>query len=102
MYGTIFNLRVKDGHERDLLETMDERNLEIKGAVAWFLMRPDDKKADLVGVAVFESKEAHIRNANRPEQHEAFTRIMEHLASEPTWTDGEYILSEIAYGKLKP
>jgi hypothetical protein len=34
MYGTIFNLRVKDGHERDLLETVDQRNAEIKGAVA--------------------------------------------------------------------
>ena len=95
MYGAIFNLRVKDGHERDLLETMDERNLEIKGAVAWFLMRPDDKNADLVGVAVFESKEAYVANANRPEQHEAFTKMMEHLEAEPNWTDGEYIRADM-------
>tara|TARA_B100001964_G_scaffold64470_1_gene73526 strand:- start:76 stop:267 length:192 start_codon:yes stop_codon:yes gene_type:complete len=58
IYGTIFNLRVKDGHERDLLETIDEHAppKEIKGAVAWFLMTPDDKNADLVGVVIFESK----------------------------------------------
>ena len=37
MYGTIFNLKVKEGHERDLLEIMGERNTGIKGAVAWFL-----------------------------------------------------------------
>jgi|TARA_B100001964_G_scaffold223853_1_gene270181 heme-degrading monooxygenase HmoA len=95
MYGTIFNLRVKAGHERDLLETVDDRNAEIKGAVAWFLMRPDDKNADLVGVAVFESKEAYVANANSQEQHEAFTKMMEHLVAEPNWTDGEYVRADI-------
>ena len=95
MYGTIFNLRVKDGHERDLLETVDQRNAEIKGAVAWFLMKPDDKNADLVGVAVFESKEAYVANANSQEQHEAFTKMMEHLVAEPNWTDGEYVRADI-------
>ena len=95
MYGTIFNLRVKEGHERDLLETVDDRNAEIKGAVAWFLMRPDDKNADLVGVAVFESKEAYVANANSQEQHEAFTKMMEHLVAEPNWTDGEYVRADI-------
>ena len=41
MYGTIFNLRVKAGHERDLLELTNQPASEIKGAVAWFLMKPD-------------------------------------------------------------
>ena len=95
MYGTIFNLRVKDGHERDVLETMDERTPDIEGAVAWFLMRPDDKNADLVGVVVFESKDAYVANANSPEQHEEFTKWMEHLEAEPNWTDGEYIQAEM-------
>jgi len=93
MYGTIFNLRVKPGHEGDLLETMDEHS--PPGAVAWFLMRPDDKNADLVGMVVFESKEAYVANANSPEQHEAFTKMMEHLVDEPNWTDGEYIRADI-------
>ena len=89
MYGTIFNLNVKPGHEQDLLELMD--GVTPKGGVAWFLMKPDDDSADLIGVAVFESKEAHIANANSPEQNESFAKLMEHLDSEPTWTDGEYI-----------
>ena len=54
-------------------------------------MKPDDDNADLIGVVVFESKEAHIANANSPEQNESFAKLMEHLDSEPTWTDGEYI-----------
>ena len=93
MYGTIFNLNVKPGHEQDLLELMD--GVTPKGGVAWFLMKPDDDNADLIGVAVFESKEAHVANANRPEQHESFVKMMEHLVSEPKWTDGEYLVGEI-------
>ena len=93
MYGTIFNLSVRPGHEQNLLEVMDGNT--PKGMVAWFLMKPDDNDADLIGVAVFESKEAHIANANSPEQNESFKKLMEHLDSEPTWTDGEYIASEI-------
>ena len=76
MYGTIFEIKVKSGHENDLLESMGERT-------------PDGM------LAVFESKEAYITNANSSEQHEAFTKMMEHLVAEPTWTDGEHIAGEM-------
>ena len=95
MYGTIFNLSVKTGHEQDLLDAMDTGEIP-DDMIAWFLMKPDDSNSDWIGVAIFESKEAHVANANRPEQHEAFTKMMNHLNSEPTWTDGEYIVGEIA------
>ena len=52
-------------------------------------MNPDDDDEDLIGVAVFENKDAHLANAKNPDQHEYFMAIMEHLNSEPTWTDGE-------------
>ena len=71
-----------------MLESMGERT--PKGMLAWFLMRPDEENVDLIGVAVFESKEAYISNANSPEQHEVFTKM-----AEPTWTDGEYIAVEM-------
>ena len=63
MYGTIFEIKVKEGHEQALIELMNESDETPEGMVAWFLMRPDDG-SDLVGVAVFESKEAHVKNAN--------------------------------------
>ena len=94
MYGTIFNLAVKPGHEQNLLAAL-EGNAPA-GMIAWFLMKPDDEDSDLIGVAVFNSKEAHVTNANSSEQHEMFTKIMAHLESEPEWTDGEYILGEIS------
>ena len=96
MYGTIFNLKVKPGHEEQLLEALNEQTTSpAKGMIAWFVMNPDDKE-EWIGVAIFESKEAHVSNANRPEQHEAFLKIMEHLETEPTWTDGTYVIGEIA------
>ena len=93
MYGTIFNLKVKPGHLDALTKIIDDNGVP-DGGVAWFLMKPDDEKADLIGVAVFESKEAHIANSNRPGQHEMFIKMMEHLVEEPSWTDGTYIMGE--------
>ena len=93
MYGSIINLSVKQGHEEALIESFDERI--PKGVVAWFVMKPDDQNRDLIGIAVFESKEAYTSNANSPEQHEAIMNLMNHLNSDHTRTDGEYIIGDV-------
>ena len=93
MYGTIFTLKVKSGHEEQLTQEIDRGN--PKGMIAWFLMKPDNKDGDLIGVAVFESKEAHIANSNSSEQNESFSKVMEHIDAEPTWTDGEFIAGAV-------
>ena len=95
MYGTIFEIKVKDGHEQALIELMSDSDETPEGMVAWFLMKPDDG-SDLVGVAVFESQEAHVNNANDPTTNESFIKMMEHCESEPTWKDGTYIAGEVA------
>ncbi len=94
MYGTMFTFIVKLGHERELLHELDRGT--PKGMIAWFLMKPDNKDEDLIGLAVFESKEAHIANANSLEQSESFSKVMQHLDSEPKWTDGEFIAGAVA------
>ena len=96
MYGTIFKLKIKAGHEEALLNVMsDTTTSKPKGMVALFVMKPDEKE-NWIGVAVFESKEAYIANANSPEQHEAFLKFMEHLDEEPNWTDGTYVIGDLA------
>ena len=96
MYGTIFNLNIRPGHEDKLLAIMKEESTsKPEGMVAWFVMNPDDKD-EWTGVAIFESKEAYVANANGPQQHQSFLKMMEHLESEPTWTDGTYVIGEIA------
>ena len=93
MYGTIFKMKVKPGHEDQLLTILDSSGTQPDGGVAWFLMDPDSE-SEWIGVAVFDSKESHLANANNPEQHEMFLKMMEHLESEPTWTDGEYLIGQ--------
>jgi quinol monooxygenase YgiN len=94
MYGTIFKLDIKPGHHEALLEALREHNTP-KGMTAWFVMNPDEEN-EWVAVSVFESKEAYVANADSPEQHEMFLRVMEHLETEPKWTDGTYVIGEIS------
>ena len=70
MYGTIFNLNVKAGYKEELIKEMKSNSVAPDGMVAWFLMSPDDSSKDLIGVAVFESKEHHVKNAESPETNE--------------------------------
>tara|TARA_B100000700_G_scaffold146341_1_gene162839 strand:- start:7885 stop:8175 length:291 start_codon:yes stop_codon:yes gene_type:complete len=94
MYGSIFSFKVKNGHEDDLLNLFKSYDQDRpEGGLAWFVLNADSKE-EWLGVAVFENKEAYVANAERPEQHENFMQMMEHLESEPEWTDGEFIVGE--------
>ena len=80
MYGTIFNLKVKAGHEEEVLSLFKEESItnNPSGGIAWFIMNPDDK-GDWIGITIFQTKEAYLANVNRPEQHESFLKIPKHL-----------------------
>ena len=93
MYGTVANIRVKAGQTDALRSLMQEWNTErkpkIRGAVTGYLFQLDRDPQDCIMVGVFADKEAYQANANDPEQHAWFERIMTHLESEPQWNDGE-------------
>ena len=63
--------------------------------ISWYLMNPDDD-GDLIGIAIFKSKEAYKLNAERPETHQNFIKMMEFLDEEPLWNDGEFVIGETA------
>jgi hypothetical protein len=95
MYGTIFNLRIKPNHEEALLKVFNEDQSTPLGMVAWFIMKPDS--TDIwIGVAVFESQEAYVANSESPSQHQTFMALMDHLEAEPEWTDGIFVIGQIA------
>ena len=94
MYGTIFTLNIKPGHHDALIKAFTEQDPPA-GMVAWFVMNPDAQES-WIGVAIFEDKETYVANAESPQQHESFLKMMEHLDSEPTWTDGTYVGGVIA------
>ena len=55
-------------------------------------MRPDSDTGELIGVAVFEDKEAYLANGNDPEQDAWFGKLRALLQSDPSWEDGEYVI----------
>ena len=52
MYGTIFNMQVKTGHEQALLDLLENQD-PPDGMVAWFLMKANSNDGQMIGVAVF-------------------------------------------------
>jgi len=93
MYGSIFNLKVKSGHEAKLIDIFDKYD-KPEYMVAWFVMNPDEQR-DWIGVAVFKDKESYVKNAENPDQHKRFMEMMQHLDAEPTWTDGTYVIGQL-------
>ncbi len=96
MYGSIFRMRPIAGREQSVVEVFNEwdreRRPNVRGVVGAFLMKPDANAGELIGVAVFEDKEAYLANGNDPEQDSWYRKLRELLQSDPTWEDGEYLV----------
>ena len=91
MYGTIYRLRPKAGKEADVIRIMDEwdreRRPKVKGSIAGYLFKLD--KGGMMGVALFESKEAYVANANDPEQDAWYRQFRALMVADPQWFDGK-------------
>jgi len=42
---------------------------------------------------VFKDKESYFANAERPETHQEYLEMLEHLQEEPEWQDGAVIVA---------
>ena len=97
MYGTIFRMKVKQGQEQRVVDIFKdwekERKPHVKGVIGGYLMKPDKGSGELIGVAIFEDKAAFMANADNPEQDKWFRTMRELLTEDPTWEDGEYVVS---------
>ena len=93
MYGSIFNLKPKDGKKDELINHLKNGQDIPNGGVGWYVLNPDND-GDLVGIAIFKDKEAYVKNAERPEQHENFMKMMDLLDEEPSWNDGNFVIGE--------
>jgi quinol monooxygenase YgiN len=90
MYGTIAKMTVKPGQVDALKKIMDKPGT-YPGMVASYVYQTDDDPNVLYMVAVFTSKESYFANADRPEMNADFEQMMQYLAAEPEWHDGEVI-----------
>ena len=93
MYGTIARMKVKPGG-LEALKQMSEDMPAPPGAVTSYIYQMDADPNELYLVVVFESKEAYVANAQRPEQHAEYEKLRAWLQADPEWHDGEIILHE--------
>lgn len=93
LYGSIFNLKPKKGKKEELINHLKNDEEKPEGGVAWYVLDPDNN-GDLVAIAIFKDKESYLVNAERPEQHENFMKMMRFLDEEPTWNDGNFVIGE--------
>ena len=95
MYGTIARMRVKSGKEDELLAYTRERenSRSVPGSVHVYVYRMDADPHEYYLVAVFESRDAYVANANSPAQDAEYRQLLELLEGAPEWHDGEVVYS---------
>jgi hypothetical protein len=95
MYGSIFRFNFKPGGEEEARKLMeaenDDQRLKGSGLKASYIFKLD--KGGYMGVAVFESKEKYVANANDPKQDEWYRKFRALTEADPEWNDGEIISS---------
>jgi quinol monooxygenase YgiN len=99
MYGTIMQARVKAGH-RDALSALmtDWSRIQPDGFHSFEVGWGDEDPDVIVLVVHFRDKESYVANADSPEQDAEYRQMLEHLESEPEWTDvhwGDYVGSSL-------
>ena len=97
MYGTIARMKVKPG-ALDALKRLggEQSGQNIKGYVGQYVYQMDDDPNELYLVVLFDSKESYQANADSPDQDARFGELMQHMAAEPEWHDGEVVFSHHA------
>ncbi len=95
MFGSVFHMTPRPGHEQQLQAQFERWNKErapkVKGYVETLGLRKVDGSGQLIGVAVFASREDYERNAQDPEQDAWYRELRSHLTEDPMWEDGEVV-----------
>lgn len=92
MYGTVARLRLKSGAEPQMQELMKEyETLPLRGHVRTTVYRMDGASNDFYMAVVFEDRDSYLANADSPEQHARYQKMVAILEGEPEWHDGEVV-----------
>jgi hypothetical protein len=90
MYGTIARMKVKPGQVQALKEWADRAGAP-EGGIAMATFQMDADPTELHMVAIADSKEAYFAIADSAEQQQRYLEMMQFLAAEPEWHDGDVI-----------
>lgn len=87
MYGSVFQMRPKQGMSGQLRDVIMSTTRRPKGMVQAFLLA-EDGSGDVWGFAVFDDERAYRNNASDPAQDVEYRKLRELLVSDPQWHDG--------------
>lgn len=90
MYGTIARMKVKPGMMDAFIAWGEQRDRPDDGS-ATLVFRSDNDPNELFLVVAARSREEYRAQSESPEMHEQFLEMMQFLAAEPEWHDGEVI-----------
>jgi quinol monooxygenase YgiN len=93
MYGTVAHLKVKSGMEEQFSAYAKELQEKDPGEVASYVYRMDAEPSTFYLATIFESKEAYMANADRPETDARYQHMRAYLDGEPEWHDGEIVFA---------
>lgn len=97
MFGSIYKMKPLPGQEPNIAAHFRlwerERRPVVSGAVGGYLFRPKSSGDELIGVAVFDSEESYLKNANDPKQDEWYRDLRLMLDGEPEWSDGDVLVA---------
>jgi len=96
MFGTVAKMRVKPGKEDQLMSFAEVE--AIPGHVQTVVYRVDNEPNVFYMATMFESREAYRANAESPEQHQRYLKMMELLDGEPEWHDGDIVYNQSGSG----
>src|SRR6266508_4349442 len=92
MYGTVGRAHVRPENRDRLAEVvMNPAYAEVPGYRRGYLMFPENRENEVLIVAVFEDRDAYVRNADDPAQHRRYLEYRALLEDEPEWSDGEWM-----------
>ncbi|MBZ0300423.1 MAG: antibiotic biosynthesis monooxygenase [Anaerolineae bacterium] len=96
MYGTVAHMHIKPGAQDQLQQVAREISIgRAPGQMGVYIYQMDRDSDEYYLAVIFESKEAYLANAQSPEQHERFMKLMQVLAVEPEWNDGEIVYTAL-------
>lgn len=97
MYGTVARMKVKPGAVDAFKRFGENYSAEtVKGYIGQYIYKMDNDPNELYLAVLFDSKESYRANAESPEQNERFQEMMQYLAAEPEWHDGEIVFGHRA------
>ncbi len=91
-YGTIAKYKVKPGHSEEFVKEMGR--FEESPPAGWqhaTVFRSTTDPNEIWVSIVFESEQAYKSSAGSPEMDREYRAMLQHLAGEPEWHDGDVI-----------